>query len=261
MLSAPAAMAGFSMGSDARMSAGIPMMSAHHAAAKPSMPTSQVEQPREQRFSPYQNNGGTCIALAGKDFCIVAADSRLSLGYSILSRETTKVCQLTSKCCMATSGCNSDMNTLHKQLKFRLAMYQHQHGKELATPGIGQMLANTLYMRRFFPYYCFNVVGGLDDEGVGCVYGYDAIGCTERLQYGATGTGSSLIEPFLDNLVAYKNTDKKYATERNAEETLELMKDIFSSAGERDIYTGDFVDIYIIEKSGTRYEQFALKKD
>lgn len=80
----------------------------------------QVEQPREQSFSPYQNNGGTCLAIAGKDFCIVAADSRLSLGYSILSRTSPKVAQLTSKCCIASSGCQADMITLQKLLKFRL---------------------------------------------------------------------------------------------------------------------------------------------
>ena len=80
----------------------------------------QVEQPKECRFSPYQNNGGTCLAIAGKDFCIVAADSRLSLGYSILSRTSPKVAQLTTKCCIASSGCQADMVTLQKFLKFRL---------------------------------------------------------------------------------------------------------------------------------------------
>ena len=79
-----------------------------------------MEQPKECRFSPYQNNGGTCLAIAGKDFCIVAADSRLSLGYSILSRTSPKVAQLTSKCCMASSGCQADMITLQKFLKFRM---------------------------------------------------------------------------------------------------------------------------------------------
>ena len=80
----------------------------------------QVEQPKESRFSPYQNNGGTCLAIAGKDFCIVAADSRLSTGYSILSRTSPKVSKLTSKCCIASSGCQADMITLQKHLKFRL---------------------------------------------------------------------------------------------------------------------------------------------
>mmetsp|Transcript_49979 Transcript_49979/g.118214 ORF Transcript_49979/g.118214 Transcript_49979/m.118214 type:complete len:89 (+) Transcript_49979:85-351(+) len=50
-------------------------------------------------------------------------------------------------------------------------------------------------------------------------------------------------------------------TIKQNKETLELVKDIFASAGERDIYTGDFVDIYVIKKDGTTYEQFPLKKD
>ncbi len=50
----------------------------------------------------------TCLAVAGDDFCIVAADSRLSVGYSILSRTTSKISPLTQKCVVASSGCNSD---------------------------------------------------------------------------------------------------------------------------------------------------------
>jgi len=240
------------------MTAGMPMA---HAPGAPQMVSSRVEQPREQRFSPYSNNGGTCLAVAGDDFCIVAADSRLSTGYSIMSRTTSKISQLTNKCCIASSGCNSDQVTLHKLLKFRIKMYAHQHEKDMSAPAVGQMLASTLYGRRFFPYYTFNVVGGLDENGEGCVFSYDAIGCFERLKYTASGTGQALIEPFLDNLVAYKNTDRKPTVARTCEETLELVKDIFASAGERDIYTGDFVDIYVITKDGTKYEQFALKKD
>ena len=140
-------------------------------------------------------------------------------------------------------------------------MYMHQHGKEMPTTAVGQMLATTLYQRRFFPFYTFNVVGGLDSTGEGIVYSYDAVGCFEKMKYTVSGTGQALIEPFLDNMVAYKNTDKKPLNERTLDETLELVKDIFSSAGERDIYTGDFVDIQIITKDGIKYEQFPLKID
>ena len=84
----------------------------------------------------------------------------------------------------------------------------------MSAPAIGQMLATTLYGRRFFPFYTFNVVGGLDENGEGCVFSYDAIGCFERLKYTASGTGQALVEPFLDNLVGYKNTDKKPTVSR-----------------------------------------------
>ena len=59
----------------------------------------------------------------------------------------------------------ADQETLHKVLHSRHVTYQFNHRKPMACPAMAQLLSNTLYYKRFFPYYTFNLCAGLDDEG------------------------------------------------------------------------------------------------
>lgn len=211
-------------------------------------------------WSPYDFNGGTVLAIAGKDFVVLAADTRLSTGYSILSRKESKIHQLTDKTLLGSPGSHNDVVQLRGQLSIRAQMYEHDNGKMPSTSTLAQCLSNTLYSRRFFPFYCFCLLAGLDEEGKGAVYSYDAIGSYQRLSRGAMGSGGHLIIPLLDNLVEHEmRTDAKI--ELSLEQTKEIMKDAFVTAGERDIYTGDMVEIYVIDSTGIHTETFNLKAD
>jgi 20S proteasome subunit beta 6 len=44
-------------------------------------------------------------------------------------------------------------------------------------------------------------------------------------------------------------------------EAVDLVKDTFASAAERDIYTGDGVEIVIVNREGIRHELMDLKRD
>lgn len=68
--------------------------------------------------------------------------------------------------------------------------------------------------------------------GVGCVYSYDAVGSFERVRYSASGTGQTLVMPFLDNQVAKKNQPKADLRELTVEECQDVVKDAIHSAGE-----------------------------
>ncbi len=88
-------------------------------------------------------------------------------------------------------------------------MYFHSHNRSMTVGAAAQLLSNTLYYKRFFPYYTFNICAGLDEQGASClparaparpsacplaahypaagastgrgaVYSYDAIGSYER---------------------------------------------------------------------------------
>ncbi|WOL16754.1 proteasome subunit beta type-1-like [Canna indica] len=213
----------------------------------------------------YENNGGTCVAIAGSDYCVIAADTRLSVGYSIYTRDYSKICKLADKCVMASSGFQGDLKALQKNLAAKHLIYQHQHSKQMSCPAMAQLLSNTLYYKRFFPYYTFNILGGLDSDGKGCVYTYDAVGSYERVGYSAQGSGAGLIIPVLDNQLKSPSPlllpAKDAVTPLSEVEAVDLVKDVFASATERDIYTGDKVEIVVINASGIRQELMELRKD
>ena len=100
---------------------------------------------------------------------------------------------------LGTGGFAGDRTTLWKLLTAKSTQYEHQHGEGMLPHAVAQNLANTLYGKRFFPYYCWNVCAGLDENGVGVVYSYDPVGNYERVRVSVTGSGESLIQPLLDN--------------------------------------------------------------
>lgn len=76
-----------------------------------------------------------------------------------------------------------------------------------------------LYARRFFPYYVYNILGGIEEDGLlsssficwsihrtssgtGAVYSFDPVGSYEREACRAAGAAQSLVQPFLDNQVS-----------------------------------------------------------
>ena len=69
------------------------------------------------------------------------------------------------KVAIASAGMQADRQALHKHLHARHVMYQFNHRRPMSCPAMSQLLSNTLYHKRFFPYYTFNLCAGLDDEG------------------------------------------------------------------------------------------------
>jgi 20S proteasome subunit beta 6 len=215
-------------------------------------------------------NGGTVLAVAGPTYCVLAGDTRLSSGFNIHSRSVSKLHLLSSDgkspVAIASAGMQADAAALHKQLDARTTMYAHANSAPPSALATAQMLSIILYQRRFFPYYTWNLVCGLDDAGRGAVYAYDPVGNYERVPVSCSGSAEPLIQPLLDNMLAvHGGTDKSVLEPAwvnvPEERVVDWVKDAFTSAGERDIYTGDGVDIWVINAQGMRKEHLRLKED
>jgi len=138
----------------------------------------------------------------------------------------------------------------------RLKMYEHEHQHEMSTGAAAAMLSTILYYRRFFPYYVYNIIGGIDENGKGCVYSFDPVGSYQREEYRAAGSAGAILQPLLDNQLGFKNqfdASGQPVPVRSLplDQVLMLVKDVFISAAERDIMTGDGVRISIVKSDGT----------
>jgi 20S proteasome subunit beta 6 len=228
----------------------------------------------------YTDNGGSTLAISGADFTIVAGDTRSTSGYSINTRYAPKVFKIggttssqdDATLVLSVVGFAADGEALKERLDAIVKMYRYQHGKPMSVKACAQRLSTILYGKRFFPYYVTAILGGLDEEGKGAVYSYDPVGSYEREQCRAAGAAASLIMPFLDNQVNFKNQYIPGSGEGHAlqerlkialprSEVEDLVKDAFDSAVERHIEVGDGLQILIITKSGIEEKYLPLKRD
>lgn len=133
----------------------------------------------------------------------------------------TKTCPML----IASAGCASDCESLKRQI--RSEMHAHvdwNHGSTttLLTPsGVANLLSQTLYSRRSFPFYSFCILAGMDVQGRDTVthdksyqhpsrpwnvsahvHVYDAIGSHERVSIASAGNGKEMLQPILDRLFA-----------------------------------------------------------
>lgn len=221
---------------------------------------------QEHRFNPYSMNGGSLVAVAGEDFTVIASDTRLSEGYSILSRNSSHLYNFQPNFVVGLVGFHGDCLTFTKGLETRLRMYEHEHNKKCSTSAVAQLISTQLYNRRFFPMYVNTIVAGLNNEGEGAIYSYDPVGSYEREVYRAVGSSASLLQPLLDSELGLKNKGtfelrKRYTVPSHRDQVVATIKDAFSAAAERDIYTGDTLVINITSRDGVQSEHFSLRRD
>jgi 20S proteasome subunit beta 6 len=187
-------------------------------------------------FEPYQLNGGLVAAVAGRDFCMVATDTRMSSGYEIYTRKhlssrlwSTSTLDASPICCnsdgslkllltdttipsnkqhatttvtwIASAGCAADCEALKRTIRQEVNAASY-YKTTLTTDNIATLLSQTLYARRGFPYYSFCVVAGFSSSKIMLpqVYVYDAIGSFEQVAVATAGTGREVLQPILDRL-------------------------------------------------------------
>lgn len=162
-----------------------------------------------------------------------------------MARDYSKVHRLSDGCYILSTGTMADCRNLWKRLDENIIQYEFKMGRKPSLRPTAHLLSRTLYGARFFPYYAFNMMAGIDENGKPTVFNYDAVGSYEESNYFCSGTSKEMIIPVLDTIFhAYHHKVKEIP--KSLDQIEKMLLDVFQSACERDIYTGDGLEVVIL---------------
>ncbi len=185
--------------------------------------------------------GATAVGITFQRGVVLASDKRIAYGNFLVSKNIRKTFQITPNVAVACAGLVADMQLLTLQIAALARIRKMELKREVPTNSIAKMISGTMYERRFFPFLTQVIVGGVVDEPT--IYTLDPLGSILPDEYAAVGTGAEIALGVLDPQF------KKGMTEQEA---VDLATRAIRSATMRDSFTGDGIDVMIIDSDGIR---------
>jgi len=188
--------------------------------------------------------GTTTVGLVCADGIVLAADKRATAGHFAVHKKIDKVFKITDKIALTTSGSVSDCDKLVQLIRAELALYKLEHGIEPTVDVAATLLSNIAYgqAKSFFPYIISLIVGGASDKGYR-LYNVFLDGSAIKDDFIATGSGME---------IAYGVLDANYSAKMSVESGIKLAVKAIQTALKRDVYSGDGLDVVVIDSNGFR---------
>ena len=191
--------------------------------------------------------GTATLGLVCKDGIVLAADKRATSGYLIAYKKFDKIITISDNIAVTVAGTVSDVQLLAKYIKAELKLKQIRTNKENTVKEAANLLSVMVYnnIRKFsvIPGISHFVLGGKDDSGFH-LYDLSPDGSiTEMDDYVSSGSGS---------VIAYGVLETLYGKNMSVEEGVKLAAKSINAAVQRDIASGNGIDVVTITKDGIK---------
>ena len=189
--------------------------------------------------------GTTTVGLVCKDGLVLAADKRATSGYLISYKKFDKIMPITSNMAVTVAGTVSDVQLLVKYLRAELKLKDLRTNRETSIKEASSLLANFVYnnIRKYslIPGISHFIMGGFDSKGFH-LYDISPDGSIVEVDdYISSGSGSVMAFGVLETL---------YKKGLTIDEGIKLAAKCINAAVQRDIASGNGIDIVTITKDG-----------
>lgn len=199
-------------------------------------------------------NGGSIVAMTGKNCVAIACDKRFGIQGTALADNFQKVFEVGSHMYVGLPGLGTDTQTVFQKIRFRQNLYELKENRKMSPKVLLSMISNMLYERRFGPYFVEPLVVGLDPETAEPIIGnMDLIGCVNIPSDFVVGG------PCSDQL--YGMCEVLWEPNMEPDDLFETIAQALVNACERNAVSGWGAVVYIIEKDKVTVRHVKTRMD
>ena len=186
----------------------------------------------------------TAVGAVFSDGVILGAERRLTYGGYVLSKSAKKVFKL-DRFGVAGVGLFGDIQTLSRIMSTEIRYYELYNNRKISTRAAAKLLSIILYQYKFMPFISELIFAGIDDSSPQ-LFVLDPIGSLIQDDYAALGSGAKIAIGILE---------AEYNKEMSVDKGKELIVKALKAAVERDVTSGDGIDLLVLKTNGEQIEE------
>ena len=182
-------------------------------------------------------NGGTVVAMSGKNCVAMATDLRFGIQNQTVGTEFQKVFREGEKTMIGMTGLATDSQTVYQRVRMKANIYRLREEREMKPQVVASMVSSLLYEHRFGPYFVEPVVAGLTtggaregEENKPFLCGMDLLGAPMFAE-DFVGAGTSI-----DGIMGV--CESLWKPDLEPEDLFEVISQCLLSAVDRDAFSG-----------------------
>ncbi len=194
----------------------------------------------------YKKTGTTTIGIKCKDGIVLAADKRAGAGI-IVDKRAQKVYKITDYIALTMAGTASDAQLITKLISAELRLMEIRKEKQVTVKEAANLLSGIVYqnIRRpsMIPGISHFILAGKDNKGFHLYDVYPDGSLSEYRDFLSSGSGS---------VMAYGVLETLYVENLSIEEGVKLAVKGINAAIQRDMNSGDGIDVITITNQGIK---------
>ncbi len=190
------------------------------------------------------------VGIVCKDGIIMGADRRATAGTIVMSKDFAKIVSVNNYIAISFTGGVSDAILTSRVLAAELKLKELKTRSRPSVKEAANLLAIMTYRNIRTPAMIPNIVGtligGVDETGEFSLYTIDPSGGVQEVKDYDANFSSGM--PYILGLL-----ERQYRKDLSVKEGIELAKECIKSSTQRDVGSGNGIDVFTITKEGIKH--------